>query len=96
MLYFFAPLASEWSTFTGREDRDPFDYIPWPLVELAGREYSVPLEYGPGQRMVPHAMDAIVLDRHAEFTRRYYIESVRSDLSPLSKPQTDSVSAQQR
>ncbi|TFK55753.1 ribonuclease III [Heliocybe sulcata] len=65
------------------------DDIPWNQVELAVEKAVIPLRYGSVQEVEQDVEDAVIQDRWVEFTRRYEVNTVRGDLSPLSAP-TDS------
>jgi len=89
MLYFIVPLTETWKACNDATLRDPFsfpsiaEYIPWDLVVLAGRHYAIPLTITP---LDQEMQDVVVQDRWVEFTRRYRVVRIRSDLTPLSKP----------
>ena len=95
MLYFIVPLTETWKTCSETTPRDPFsfpsiaDYIPWDLVALAGRYYAIPLTITP---LDQEMQDVVIQDRWVEFTRRYRVVRIRSDLTPLSKPVDSPVS----
>ncbi|KAF8897452.1 hypothetical protein BD779DRAFT_1608060 [Infundibulicybe gibba] len=89
MPYFFAPLSIQLGSLNSLSDGIPIaDSIPWNLVKLAATEWALPLKTGAGLR--DDLEDALILDRWTEFTRRYEVVTLRTDLTPQSKPE-DSV-----
>ncbi|PCH41180.1 ribonuclease III [Wolfiporia cocos MD-104 SS10] len=61
-------------------------YIPWDLVELAAGQFVIPLVSDKDIKIRPQISDTIVQDRKVEFTNRHFVERVRDDMTPLSKP----------
>ncbi|EIW82390.1 ribonuclease III [Coniophora puteana RWD-64-598 SS2] len=82
--YFFAPVGDHTLSAGKVELRGP-GYVAWDIVEAACGEALVPLH--PSDLRSQHDLEGVVVqDRWVEFTRRYYVESVRTDLKPKSKP----------
>nr|GAT54023.1 predicted protein [Mycena chlorophos] len=81
--YFVAPLPRHWSGDTDRL----VDTISWDLVTQAADSWCIPLKYGNAEDVAADIEDAVIVDRTAEFTRRYESLRVRQDLSPLSHPE---------
>jgi endoribonuclease Dicer len=89
--YFFLPLPTDWRPSFENDMKIPdiVEIIPWDLVSLAGQHWAVPIKRTSADDLVTDLQDAIVQDRFIEFTRRYKVAKLRTDLTPLSKP-TDS------
>lgn len=89
--YFFLPLPTDWRPPLENNMGIPdiVETIPWDLVSLAGQHWAVPIKRTSADDLVTDLQDAIVQDRFIEFTRRYKVAKLRTDLTPLSKP-TDS------
>ncbi|KAJ7601032.1 hypothetical protein C8J56DRAFT_24327 [Mycena floridula] len=87
MQYLIAPLPADWSP---PKDDIPLvnvvDSIPWDLVSLACQKWAVPLKFGSAAQVRKDVKDAVIQDRWTEFTRRFIVTRVRSDLTPNSKP----------
>ncbi|KAJ7937137.1 ribonuclease III [Mycena leptocephala] len=66
---------------------DVADHIPWALVTRGALSWSMPLKYGRAEDVTEDIEDAVIQDRSTELTRRYDVLRVRSDLSPLSRPE---------
>ncbi|KAK7049611.1 Dicer-like protein 1 [Paramarasmius palmivorus] len=88
MQYFFAPLDRDELFMRGESTSLPdiTNAIPWDLVTLAAQHYAVPMKFGSANEIASDAEDAVIQDRWSQFTRRYDVVRVRSDLSPLSPP----------
>ncbi|KAG6900910.1 hypothetical protein C0993_004347 [Termitomyces sp. T159_Od127] len=91
MSYFFAALTDAWAC--GPNDpTSPFklpslsDHIHWDFIQVAGRVSSTPIRVDDREEFEKDLCNAVVQDRSVEFTRRYIVVRLRSDLSPLSKP----------
>jgi endoribonuclease Dicer len=92
--YFLAPLSSSWTAphNIGRwQLSDVADHIPWALVTRGALSWSMPLKYGRAEDVTEDIEDAVIQDRSTELTRRYDVLRVRSDLSPLSRPEDSPV-----
>lgn len=87
-LYFIAPLTYPWSfpLQKGLDFPDVSDSISWDLVNLAALNWAIPIRAGSADELVLDLKDAVVQDRWVEFTRRYNVNEVRRDMTPLSKP----------
>lgn len=94
--YFVAPLPRHWTPPQSVE-RFAFpkvvDQIPWNLVKLVNSQWAVPLKFGKAAEIAEDVDDAVIQDRWTEFTRRYTVTQLRTDLTPLSKPQETVVCA---
>ncbi|KAF9247216.1 hypothetical protein BU15DRAFT_39362 [Melanogaster broomeanus] len=87
MAYMFAPLKlPEQANSQSIDSGHLLDYIPWDLVELAGKEWMVKFDVDELRSSSEGVHDIVVQDRLVEFTRRYYAAHLRRDLTPLSKP----------
>ena len=91
MQYFFAPLSPTWKAPTDASSKkwkhpNVVKHIPWELVTLAANSWVVPLASRNLRSMTKDVEDAVIQDRWVEFTRRYDVVRIRSDLTPLSKP----------
>ena len=94
MCYFFAPLPASWSD-TSSEDSEPPDIskeILWNNVFDAGEKAMRPLNLQDNQTLAADLEDCVIQDRWVEFTRRFYPVKLRTDLTPLSKPEDSPVS----
>jgi endoribonuclease Dicer len=65
--------------------------INWDAVESAAKSWGRPIKL---EQLQANMVDAVVLDKAIEFTRKFYVTEVREDLSPLSKPEEGLVSSQ--
>ncbi|PPQ64716.1 hypothetical protein CVT24_008343 [Panaeolus cyanescens] len=85
MHYFFLPLSTGWETSkaSNLDALDVAGYIPWDDVRAAAHHWAVPITAEAMEQGLP---DTVVQDRWIEFTRRYCVEAIRRDLTPLSKP----------
>ncbi|KAG6813492.1 hypothetical protein H0H92_010517 [Tricholoma furcatifolium] len=96
LVCFFAPLTPDWTSIDRSVSSSPFDlpsvanYIHWDLVQLAGDRYNTPIKMTTLQELEIDMHDSVILDRSAEFTRKYFVVGVRLDMSPLSKPSENS------
>ncbi|KAL0949733.1 hypothetical protein HGRIS_009773 [Hohenbuehelia grisea] len=90
MLYFWAPLQMTAEELDSRSS-DPWvlpvvgDRIPWEDVTRAAATWALPLRNETTEAMIEDLKDAVIQDRWVEFTRRYDVEGLRQDLTPLSK-----------
>jgi endoribonuclease Dicer len=93
MAYFFAPLGLTWkeSPTNCWELPNVVDHIPWDLVSLAARSWTVELHSDDHGSLAKEIEDAVIQDRRGEFTRRYEAVTMRPDLTPLSKPMDSTV-----
>lgn len=91
VLYFFAPLHLGWED-SGAQLPNIVDSIPWDLLTLAAENWALPLKRGNPEELAEQIRDAVIQDRQVEFTRRYDVVKLRTDLTPLSKPLDSSVS----
>ena len=95
MAYLFAPLTLSWEDTT----QDPWnlpdilDYIPWDVVSTAAQSWVTELPADDIDQLTRVLEDAIIQDRTVEFTRRYDIIKLRTDLNPLSTPFDSPVSS---
>ncbi|KAF9226467.1 hypothetical protein BS17DRAFT_775670 [Gyrodon lividus] len=88
MAYMFAPLKlPEQSNCQSVDFCHLLDYIPWDIVELAGKEWMVRFDLDELRSSPEGVHDMVIQDRLVEFTRRYYATHLRRDLTPLSKPE---------
>jgi endoribonuclease Dicer len=82
MPYFLAPLRSAYES-------DLLDFaaeIRWEQVRLAANSWSTSLSLDSHEALSHDVKDAIVQDKNTEFCRRYAVERLRTDMSPLSPP----------
>ncbi|EPQ59279.1 hypothetical protein GLOTRDRAFT_136195 [Gloeophyllum trabeum ATCC 11539] len=89
MPYLLLPLNGAWKHGPKDHNSEASDiqkYIPWDLVYHAAQNFVTPFRYESIGAVEEDVKDAVVQDRWVEFTRRYEVEKVRTDLSPLSKP----------
>ncbi|KAF7966789.1 hypothetical protein HWV62_36991 [Athelia sp. TMB] len=91
MQYFFAPVSINWKVQKSNQYKqwrspDVYEHIPWDLVSLAARNWAVPLTLRNTRVLTKGTEDAVIQDRWVEFTRRYDVVRIRSDMTPLSKP----------
>ena len=86
LLCYFAPLDSSWNSnlSTHWPLLSVEEHILWDAVQLAADYFAIRL-LDVNASVDDRANDAIVLDRHVEFTMRYFVVKVRHDLTPLSK-----------
>ncbi|KAM5532423.1 hypothetical protein V8D89_013917 [Ganoderma adspersum] len=86
LLCYFAPLDSSWDS--NLSTHWPLlsleEHILWDAVQLAADYFAIRL-LDVNASIDDRANDTIVLDRHVEFTMRYFVVKVRHDLTPLSK-----------
>ncbi|KAK1236744.1 Dicer-like protein 1 [Marasmius sp. AFHP31] len=95
--YFFAPVVWDAIVFRPSEPYnlpDVSNAIPWSVASFAASHYAVPMKFGTSDEVAVDVVDALIQDRWVEFTRRFEVVKVRSDLTPLSRPQ-DKVSNKQ-
>jgi endoribonuclease Dicer len=96
MCYFLAPLPVSWSDPNAGVGEfylpDITDQIRWDLVYAAADKAMAPLNSQDNQTLAAEMEDAVIQDRWVEFTRRYYAVTLRTDLSPMSKPDDSPVS----
>ncbi|KAL5527188.1 hypothetical protein ACEPAG_5979 [Sanghuangporus baumii] len=92
--YFLAPLPRNFEVDLRAPDDghrwefpNVVDHIAWDKVQLAASKPTVALNTQDLQTLVIDIEDAMIQDRWAEFTRRYYCVKMRPDLTPLSKPE---------
>jgi endoribonuclease Dicer len=87
-LYFIAPLTypRSFPLQKGLDFPDVSDSVSWDLVSLAALNWAIPIRAGSADELVLDLEDAVVQDRWVEFTRRYNVNEVRRDMTPLSKP----------
>jgi endoribonuclease Dicer len=102
--YFLAPLRkmSRWASRFGLDGEVGSDDvwnlptvsedIPWDLIEEAGNNFIRALRMESVEALQEDMEDAVIQDRWIEFTRRYFVAGVRTDLTPLSKPEPGIVS----
>ncbi|KZT74443.1 ribonuclease III [Daedalea quercina L-15889] len=88
--YLVAPLSNNFNLYAAQQDpsveTQVDEHIPWDAVQVAADDFIVPL-VPPEENTSRNefAADAVVQDRRAEFTNRYFITKIRRDLTPLSK-----------
>ncbi|KAI5124869.1 hypothetical protein M0805_007301 [Coniferiporia weirii] len=96
MAYFIAPLMRSFKVNLNDDGLDSgqrwnfpdvVDHIPWEEVQLAAGRSTIALNTQDLQTLTEDTDDAMIQDRWAEFTRRYYCIRMRPDLTPLSKPE---------
>ncbi|KAL5508450.1 DCL1_2 [Sanghuangporus vaninii] len=92
--YFLAPLPRDFEVDLHEPDDghrwefpNVVDHIPWDKVQLAASKPTVALNTQDLQTLMIDTEDAMIQDRWAEFTRRYYCVRMRPELTPLSKPE---------
>ncbi|EJD00954.1 ribonuclease III [Fomitiporia mediterranea MF3/22] len=94
--YFLAPLYRDFKIDVGEGGPDDgqrwdfpnvVDHIPWDKVQLAAAKAAAALNTQDVHTLIADSEDALIQDRWAEFTRKYYCVRMRPDLNPLSKPQ---------
>jgi endoribonuclease Dicer len=92
MTYFIAPLLPSKcnNPFSGRMTNLQDD-IDWQAVRRANGTYAIRFSFD-SLRDPSEFEDAVIQDRFAEFTRRYYAVRLRTDLTPMSKPLDSPVS----
>ncbi|KAL0070846.1 Dicer-like protein 1 [Marasmius tenuissimus] len=95
--YFFAPVV--WDAIVFRPSElynlpDVSNAIPWSVASFAASHYAVPMKFGTSDEVAADVVDALIQDRWVEFTRRFEIVKVRSDLTPLSRPQDEASNKQ--
>ncbi|KAK7696647.1 hypothetical protein QCA50_001305 [Cerrena zonata] len=89
LLYFFSPVCNtsvkmeelpenKWSR------PDISSRIDWNAIKLAAEQLFTPLVQE-GSNLDEALIDAVIQDRWVEFTNRYNLVGIRSDLTPLSK-----------
>lgn len=90
MAYFLAPLNTIWEEpESGSGKLVPVEeYISWEKVEFATETFAVPLDLA---NLTEDMQDAVIQDKTLEFTRRYYVIQVRTDMNPLTQPAPGSV-----
>lgn len=87
--YYLAPF--DWDAVSAKNCEthnfpDISNAIHWDSISLAAKNYADPLKFGDHKTVEEDTRDALIMDRHVEFTRRYEPVAVRSDLTPLSLP----------
>lgn len=86
MAYFIAPLLpSQGEDLLCRTMTNLQDDIDWQAVTRANDNYAIRFN-SDNFRDPSEFEDAVIQDRLVEFTRRYYVVRLRSDLTPMSKP----------
>lgn len=96
LLYFFAPLETSWDTSTSMSIApwqlpDVESHIAWREMEEARDHWAIPL-LSEDQVIVDGSyIDCVIQDRAVEFTNRHFVTKLRQDLTPLSKPDPQSV-----
>ncbi|KAF6762700.1 hypothetical protein DFP72DRAFT_1060951 [Ephemerocybe angulata] len=60
--------------------------LDWEVMRLAEANWAVPIRKGSIEVLEEDMVDAMIQDRWLEFTRRYHVVKVRTDMTPLSKP----------
>ena len=96
LLYLYAPLKSTWDSAI-LESLAPWQLldvetcIAWDQIEAAADHWAHPLV--PSERLFEEGDvdDAVIQDRAVEFTNRHFVTKLRRDLTPLSKPDAESV-----
>ncbi|TFK75994.1 ribonuclease III [Pluteus cervinus] len=88
MPYLFAPVDIEFgAALQGEGHAHDFEpYIDWDSIRIAASNWAVPLKAETVADLIEDLNDAVVQDRWVEFTRRYEVVKLRTDLTPLSKP----------
>ncbi|KAH8113318.1 ribonuclease III [Phellopilus nigrolimitatus] len=96
MTYFLAPLPRDYEAEISDDGPDDgqrwdfpnvVDHIPWDKIQLAAEKFAVVLNSQDLETLIEDTDDAMIQDRWAEFTRRYFCVRMRPDLTPLSKPE---------
>lgn len=96
VLVFYAPLDPGWSlkAKNGSNLPDVQSHISWSLISAVVDAWIVPLKYDSVEALRKDTEDALIQDRWSQFTRRYDVVNIRSDLNPLSKPLDPEVTSQ--
>ena len=96
LLYFFSPLATSWdpsliklTSHWQLLDIEPF--IAWDQMEETVDHWATPLLPDGQVDISACSNNCVVQDRAVEFTNRHFVTKVRHDLSPLSRPDPESV-----
>jgi len=89
-MQFFAPLRPGWSSMVTTLPDIKKD-IDWGLADRCAQSWGIPMRFGTAEQVAPDVDDAVIVDRFSEFTRRYIVKKIRSDMTPLSKPPGDFV-----
>ncbi|EIN10713.1 ribonuclease III [Punctularia strigosozonata HHB-11173 SS5] len=84
MPYFLVPMGSVQADELQR--MDVASRVQWDQVHLAANAWAVPLNLTSVEALGHDVEDAVVQDKSAEFCRRYEVERLRTDMSPLSSP----------
>jgi len=94
MAYFLLPMPKAWRppTNLGLQVPDISDVVPWDVVSLAAKQWAIAIKGESAAAIQSDLEDAIIQDRWIEFTRRYKVVKVRTDLTPMSKPVDSPVS----
>lgn len=103
--YFFAPLSlhSKWADRISAAGEDSLEDdrwnpptvaedIPWASIQLMVDHNFSELRVDSHESLQEDLVDAVVQDRWIEFTRRFYAAGLRTELTPLSKPEKGIVS----
>ncbi|KAI0698923.1 hypothetical protein BC835DRAFT_1333420 [Cytidiella melzeri] len=90
--FLFAPLDKFWekANSPGRhwwQLPSVEDHIPWKHVAKAAETWATRLTAGDERITDDMLDDCIIQDRAVEFTNRHFVVKVRTDLSPLSRPE---------
>ncbi|KAJ2931767.1 hypothetical protein H1R20_g5455, partial [Candolleomyces eurysporus] len=93
MSYFLAPLVSSWQAKDthGLSLPQLESSLNWDLMGQASDSWIAPIRHGSVEELEEDLADAVIQDRWIEFTRRYHVVKVRTDMSPLSKPEPTEV-----
>ncbi|KAE9410383.1 hypothetical protein BT96DRAFT_961824 [Gymnopus androsaceus JB14] len=88
VLVFYAPLDNLWSLKAEWISSLPNvqSHISWSLIASLVNGWIVPLKYDSVEALTKDTEDALIQDRWSQFTRRYDVVKIRSDLNPLNKP----------
>lgn len=93
MTYLLAPLVPSWL----REDAYGLSLpqlessLDWDLMGQVKDKWVVPIRHSSVEELEEDLTDAVIQDRWIEFTRRYHVIKLRTDMSPLSKPEPTEV-----
>ncbi|KAF9075929.1 hypothetical protein BDP27DRAFT_1540164 [Rhodocollybia butyracea] len=82
-----APLDTDWSqNLECMSLPNVQNHISWASISALVEGWIVPLKYHSSDALKKDTEDALIQDRWTQFTRRYDVVNVRTDLNPLSKP----------
>lgn len=93
MSYFLAPVLTTWTQLGQQGNFDMKAYLAWDVMQAASASHCSPLlQIEEGISLDQYVQDITVQDRASEFTNRFYVTTVRHNLTPLSKADDSPVS----